>query len=259
MKPSRDDLNGHRDAALRRAADLQKSLLARRCPGCDCLDICVLYEPADRIGGDFYDILPIGADHRCIILGDACGHETPAGIVMALMLGFVWGAAREGAGPVEIIRSLNTFLVDHQERCGIPDLLTTLFLGILDVRTLAMRYVNAGHPAPILRRAAGECSLIDPTGVMLGVDPLADWAERSVTLNAGDRLFLVTDGLTDAPLRDGRRLEISGLLELVKRNADAAPESLFEHLHSLLAPAETSMRDDRTLAVLTFHGHRTSR
>ncbi|MEQ9616653.1 MAG: PP2C family protein-serine/threonine phosphatase [Phycisphaerales bacterium] len=214
----------------------------------------MLYEPAGGIGGDFYDILPIGPDYRCILIGDASGHEVPSGIVMAVILGFIWGAVREGSSPAEIVRSLNTFLIDHQERAGTPDLLATLFLGFLDTRNLTMCCINAGHPPPILQRAAGGSSLIDPSGLMLGVDPHAAWVEHKFAFDAGDRLFLATDGLTDAILRTGGRLEAAGLLESVTRDAGASADVMLEHIRELLAETKPSERDDWTAVVLTFHG-----
>lgn len=242
---------------LEHAAQLQKSLLARRCPECDCLEVAAHYEAAEQVAGDFYDILPLGGSTRCIMVGDTCGHQVSSGLVMALVVGFVWGRAEKLSSPAGLIRALNGFLIEHAERVGTLELLTTLFLGMLDTRTLRLRFANAGHPPPIVQKRATTRTELTPLGgILLGVDPSAEWVEHELLFEPGDRLILYTDGILDD--RDGRGFgpwpeqlramiagyAASGTAALI-RAVSASPKGVKE-----AGPP----RDDRTLVVLTFHG-----
>src|SRR5207245_1618397 len=146
----------------------------------------------------------------------------------------------------------------------------TLFLGILDPRHRELRYVNAGHESPFLLRRAGSLERLEATGRPIGLMPGGGYSERRVPIEAGDRLFLYTDGLVDAENAAGDTFGVARLEELLAReraadlpSASRTPSGPADQ-KALLARVEqayldfrgkTEAADDATLLILRVGDH----
>lgn len=240
------------------AARFQSSLLARECPQCsDTACVSALYQPAMGTGGDFYDIIPAGTEQRWFLIGDVCGRGTQSAMLMSLVLGYLWGAARSPAEPAEVARSLNEFLLIHKKRIPDAEMVTTLFLGLLDLPTLTMRFVNAGHPMPMVQKhAARSTAIFGEPGVILGLEEQADWVQQEIAFEPGDRLVLYTDGILAAHTVAGETLGPEGLVQVLDASIAENDATVLTRLSARLAkPGEFGIPDDdRTIMLTSFLG-----
>jgi serine phosphatase RsbU (regulator of sigma subunit) len=150
--------------------------------------------PANTVGGDYFDVIELGEGRVALVVGDVAGKGMPAALLMAMLQGSLRTLLSAGLRGPELLAKLNTHLC-----ANIPsNRLITLFYGELDPARGALRWVNAGHNFPFLLRGDGGLARLDASGMALGVAPEAAFEERESALGAGDRLFLFTDGVTEA-------------------------------------------------------------
>ena len=198
---------------LRRTAEvLQRSLLTPL-PQPASLHLVGRYLPAavgTEVGGDWYDafLQPDGA--TVLVIGDIVGHDIAAAAAMGQVRNLLRGTAYDrGDGPAELMLRLDGLIAG----LGI-DTLATLLIGRLEQDVgqrergeRTFRWSNAGHAPPMMRRPGGEVETLDrETDLLLGLETAASRHEHSVTMRAGDTLFLYTDGLIerrDRSLTDG--------------------------------------------------------
>jgi serine phosphatase RsbU (regulator of sigma subunit) len=150
--------------------------------------------PANTVGGDYHDIIELGAGRIGVVTGDVAGKGIPAALLMALLQGSLRTLITAGFRGPELVRKLNEYLFDN-----IPtNRLVTLFYGELEPTTGALWYVNAGHNAPFLLQNASVKERLPATSVVLGVLRDAAFEEKETRLEPGDRLLLFTDGVSEA-------------------------------------------------------------
>jgi sigma-B regulation protein RsbU (phosphoserine phosphatase) len=150
--------------------------------------------PANTVGGDYFDIVDLGAGRIGVALGDVAGKGMPAALLMALLQGSLRTLVTAGLRGGDLMEALNAHLHAHLPR----NRLVTLFYGELDAAGGELSYVNGGHNPPFLIRAAGGFERLEPTAVALGVLAVQRCTPVLAHLDPGDRLFLYTDGVTEA-------------------------------------------------------------
>lgn len=204
-------------------------------------------EPARETSGDFYDFIDLDEHQLGIVVADVTGKSIAAALMMALARGTLRSAARRHSSPAAVLADANEALCrDHSARQ-----LITVFYGVLDLRTLDLRFANAGHPYPFLRRD-DTLDELELGGLPLGARADARYAERSLRLLAGDQLFLLSDGLIEE--RNATR-EMFGYERLiaVMQSADRhSPQRAIEDLWNAVATfrGATEQDDDITLLVV---------
>jgi phosphoserine phosphatase RsbU/P len=160
----------------------------------DGVAIRAAMRPANTVGGDYFDIIDLGPGRIAAVIGDVAGKGMPAALLMALLQGSLRTLITAGFRGPELISKLNDHLF-----ANIPsNRLITLFYGELDMATGLLRYVNAGHNPPYRLAVDGATERLTATGMALGIVPSADFEAREAQLDAGDRVFLFTDGVTEA-------------------------------------------------------------
>jgi serine phosphatase RsbU (regulator of sigma subunit) len=194
------------DGVAQRAADrhaareridaqrIQRALLpspSLEFPGCA---VAARWLPAETVGGDCYDTVPLEDGRVAITIADVAGKGLPAALVMAHLQASVRGYARGNATPAQVASDLNTSLCRNR---GISRIVT-FFAGFLDASTRELTYCNAGHNPPLVLRAGGRVERLHEGGLVLGALPRIDYRNGAVVLNAGDRLVLFTDGVTES-------------------------------------------------------------
>jgi serine phosphatase RsbU (regulator of sigma subunit) len=149
--------------------------------------------PAEGVGGDFYDLVPLADGRIGVLIGDVAGKGATAAIVMALVRPILRAEAATGATPAEVLRRAN-----EQITAIMPAgcFLTTLY-AVLNPMSGVLRVANAGHNQPYVRTQSGV-ERIDATGFPLGLMDDVIYEEQSLILKQGDTLLLTTDGITDA-------------------------------------------------------------
>jgi serine phosphatase RsbU (regulator of sigma subunit) len=160
----------------------------------DGLSVRAAMRPANTVGGDYFDLVPLEEGRLGVVIGDVAGKGMPAALLMALLQGSLRTLVTAGLRGGELMEKLNAHLCVH-----IPsNRLVTLFYGELDVSRGVLSYVNGGHNAPLLVPREGALARLSATGMALGIIPEARYAPMQAELGPGDRLLLYTDGITEA-------------------------------------------------------------
>jgi serine phosphatase RsbU (regulator of sigma subunit) len=160
----------------------------------DGVQVRVAMRPANTVGGDYFDVIELGGGPVAVVVGDVAGKGMPAALLMALLQGSLRTLITAGFRGSELLAKLNAHLY-----ANIPsNRLITLFYGELDPAAGTLSYVNSGHNAPFLLRRGGAVERLDATAMALGVVGSTAFDERKLRLEEGERLFLYTDGVTEA-------------------------------------------------------------
>ena len=150
--------------------------------------------PANTVGGDYFDVIDLGEGRVAVAVADVAGKGMPAALLMALLQGSLRTLITAGFRGADLIGKLNAHL-----HANIPaNRLVTLFYCEVDAASGRIRYVNAGHNAPFLLRRGAACRGLPATDVALGIVPGAVFNEAEAALDPGDRLFVYTDGVSEA-------------------------------------------------------------
>lgn len=180
-----------------RARGIQEQLLPKevKIPG---LRFAHLYQPAEDVAGDYYDmiLLPGGACLVCI--ADVTGHGVSAALSAAMLKAYLQDASEHHSNPGEILRFLNYRLAVVSQ----TDNFATMCIAEVDSDRKRLRYASAGHESGFLLGRSGRVTELPSTGIVLGIIEDADWKTETLALGAGDRLLLATDGVTEAMNRE---------------------------------------------------------
>jgi sigma-B regulation protein RsbU (phosphoserine phosphatase) len=207
---------------------------------------------SSEVGGDYYDYYKVGGYHSVLLIGDVSGHGVAAGTMVSAAKAGLYPLVTEGlTRPAEILRSLNETMVAtaHQS------LLMTMGCLSLDSRNGRLRFANAGHVLPYLkRRGEREWKMIESGGSPLGKSLDADYlsVEQELQLGIGDRLFLFTDGLVEQESPRGQPFGFDRLESLLAENAEAEPHVLQDKILATLRVhcGREHFDDDVTMAVV---------
>ncbi len=214
------------------------------------------YFPAEqslKIGGDFYDVLTLDDTgmRYGLVIGDVAGHGVEAAAQMALVTTTLRAYAASGdAGPGVVMSRLGR-AIDGQ-----LDSFVSLVYGVYDASQKSLTYANAGHEPPILIRVGCVPQALNPTGPILGLgigDTGADYQEVTISLEKGDLLVMLTDGLTEVKAITGQMLDWEGMVALVARRSaqtsdvEAIADTLLSDARAFAA--EGKLTDDVALLV----------
>ena len=147
------------------AREIQLAMLPRGTYTAGDLDICGVTRPANTVGGDFYDVLPLPDGRIIVTLGDVAGKGSPAALLMALLLAVLRTLVDEGMEAPALMRRLNAQICRHSPASRF----ITLFYAVYTPSTGSLTYVNAGQNPPLLRRRDGRFERLGGTGVALGM------------------------------------------------------------------------------------------
>jgi serine phosphatase RsbU (regulator of sigma subunit) len=250
---------GSRDGAdlqeVKLAGEVQELLLPKGSPACSWCCMAARSRMANVLGGDFYDFIELDDGCQVLLVGDVTGHGLHASVVMALVYGFIHRAVREVCSPYEVVYALNRCLRQFAQRSEKLDhfFSTTLFFGIIDPQSKSMSYVNAGHPAGLVKRQ-GELLRLPATSHPVGYFEKAEFQVDSFQFADHDRLLLYTDGVIDSSNPQGEMYGVERLDEAVlKLEGDHVTflDSLFDEVHHYLNGQP--IFDDCTAIVIDFH------
>jgi serine phosphatase RsbU (regulator of sigma subunit) len=245
------------DRELELARQVQQSVLPRvfpQVPGCA---FAARNRPARQVGGDFYDVIALDADHVGLVIGDVSGKGMPAALYMALTRSLLLAQVRretsaglfEARSPRDVLTSVHQLL----RQLGEPGMFVTVFYGVVDARARHLTYARAGHDRPLLLRG-GCVQALAGEGTVLGFPDLDDLrlSEERIDLMPGDRLVLYTDGLTDSLGPDGKAYGITRLTSLLQSYEDLPPSQLCRQAFAKLANYQGADEqfDDMTILVI---------
>jgi sigma-B regulation protein RsbU (phosphoserine phosphatase) len=219
-------------------------------------DIFALLDPAREVGGDFYDFFFLDETHFCFVVGDVSGKGIPAALFMAVTRTFVKAIAKNASAPGEILARLNDALAEQNESC----MFVTLFCAVADLSTGECAFANGGHNLPLLlRRGMAPERLPRLAGCLLGAMEGRHFEEGHLCFGRGDRLFLYTDGVSEAMNEAGAFYSEARLEAELARCA--AADDRFANVRSLAMEIRTTVdrfaagaeqADDVTILVFEF-------
>jgi serine phosphatase RsbU (regulator of sigma subunit) len=189
-----------RDQAIRRemvvAHEVQRGFLPFASPRIPAYDFFEFYEPANQLGGDYYDYVELPGGRLAVVVADVSGKGISAALLMAKLSAETRFCLASESSPAAAIGRLNRAFCD----IGWEDRFVTLVLAVLDPQRHEVTIVNAGHLPPLLRHGSGAVeSLADAeTCLPLGVDRGVEYAQCVHPLAPGDSIVLYTDGITEA-------------------------------------------------------------
>jgi PAS domain S-box-containing protein len=230
------------------AETLQRSLLPESLPQLPGLEVAARYRPAAteaEVGGDWYDVIPIPGGAAGLVMGDVAGKGLDAASMVGGLRSALRAYALEGHEPAKVVDQLNRLLWTEAE----DSQMATLLYLVVDPGQSVARWVNAGHPPPLLLPGDGEPRYLEgSSSVPLGVLPFPGYRELSAELRPGGTILLYTDGLVERPgshIADGL-----GRLASLVQGAPRDPEALLDHLLATLVPTAGTPDD---VALLALH------
>ncbi len=250
------------DRQLGMGAEIQAELLPNRCPLIEGVTVAARCRSAFEVGGDYYDFIPtqpqgsgpgLAAARWALVIGDVMGKGVPAGLLMALLRGLLRAEVLSGHAPDRILHDLNQLA---QEDLAHSHRFVTLFYSDFDPRTRLLRYANAGHHPPLIwRRGTGQVERLDVPGVVIGLQPGADYDTGQTLLEPGDVLLYFTDGVTEALGFRGERFEEHRLINQFQMvcHGDLGAQEILDLLFARLdrfVGADRQLDDDASLMVL---------
>jgi sigma-B regulation protein RsbU (phosphoserine phosphatase) len=178
---------------LRAANEIQTHLLPLEIPRIKGFEVACAWQPAQSVGGDYFDVLAVSPGQIGICLADVSGKGMSAALLMANLQALVRAFAPGVTGPGALCLKVNESLCASVA----PGKFVTFFYGVIDSNTLMLRFENAGHGQPIVLREDMTILLTEGSTV-LGLFPNVQYEERRFLLRSGDCLLLTTDGITEA-------------------------------------------------------------
>lgn len=193
------------------AREIQQAMLPRAAYQAPGIEAFGMTRPANTVGGDFYDIVPLSDGRVLLALGDVAGKGSPAALLMALLLAMMRTLIDEGFDGAALMNRLNAQVSKHAP----PSRFVTLFIATLDPVTGHLSYVNAGQNPPLLRRAGGAYERLRDGGIALGMFEHATYTTGRAELRQGDVIVMYSDGVTEAEDAGGRPFDETGLQHVV--------------------------------------------
>lgn len=185
------------------------------------LDIYATMNPAREVGGDFYDFFLVDSTHLAMVMADVSGKGVPAALFMVIAKTLIKNRAQLGEEPKEVLEKVNTQLCETNE----ADMFVTVWLGIYEIPTGRLSYANAGHECPALMRAGKDYELLRESHdfVVGGMEGMT-YTGHEITLQAGDKLFLYTDGVPEATNGAEELFGEERMLEALNRCRELSPK-----------------------------------
>ena len=242
------------EEVFEQARRIQASILPKRIPTYGAFDLWGQTVPMEKVGGDFYDFIPITDKILGLAIADVSGHGLPAALqVRDVYMGLRMGLARD----FKIVRTMER-LNQIIHKSALTSRFVSLFYGELEPNGVFI-YVNAGHPPPFHLSAKGEVRFLSEGGAVLGPILDATYERGFVRLEPGDMVVMYTDGLIEATAAEepGDPDQEYGVDRLVALARTLAGRPARDVAQAMLADVEAFCadqppQDDRTVLVVTY-------
>ena len=204
--------------------------------------------PANTVGGDFYDILPLDDGRVVIAVGDVAGKGSPAALLMALLLAMMRTLVDEKLEPAELVTRLNVQVSRHAPASRF----ITLFYAVYEPVSGVLTYVNAGHTQPLLLRSHGSVERLTEGGIALGMFEHSRYRTGSAAIQPNEVVAVYSDGITEAEDPKGRPFDEQGLENVLKSNRALEIAEMGSTVMRAVEAYSADMRlsDDLTILLL---------
>jgi serine phosphatase RsbU (regulator of sigma subunit) len=248
IQQQRDDLL--QDVEL--AAQVQRMFLPTGKPAIAGLEIAGMMQPAEGVGGDYYNYIPIDAYTIQTVIADVSGKGVPAALLMSATAAAMRLGASHERNMLEQVERLNKGILSVSD----AERYVTLLIAEIDTRKRRIHYVNCGHnPAILFRAKTGTLTRMNSSCPPIGLSPEEVCELASADLMAGDVVVFYTDGVTEAENRLGEEFGLERLSAVVRRGSSLSAEELTMDIYNSAANFcnEVGFHDDVTILVVKCH------
>lgn len=264
LETSRQEIaarNREMEKDLLMARELQTALLpsARTVPKANgpALDIVHRFHPAGGVSGDFFHIIELGNQSAGILVCDVMGHGVRSALITAMIGAFLEELKPMAGNPAQFLTRLNRDLTGILRQTGSLIFVTAAYVAI-DVPLRQLRYAQAGHPSPLLTNGAlgatrpMMCSE-EAAGPALGLMEDFEYIATETAINPGDRVLIYTDGVTEAPARNGEEFGVERLTSHLDQNKFQTLKTVLDTLvKEITSFAGTILPDDVCIVGIEF-------
>jgi serine phosphatase RsbU (regulator of sigma subunit) len=227
------------------AHKVQSMLLPRSMPDSPYFEFSARYTLANRVGGDYYDFIPIEGGRTALVIADVSGHDIASALVMAMGRNLIRTMLERHDSPSEVLARTSSVLRKDTHAARY----ITMFLAIMDPRDMSMVYSNAGHNYPLYLSETGKTFVnLEAGGFPLGLVDDFEYMEGTLELHTGDLLTLYTDGLIEAQAPNGEMYAVERLQQSVLENRHQPCEYIASQIYSQVTSfaGSTQLQDDLT-------------
>ena len=239
------------DKELEYAKQIQLSALPTNFPKDEAYSIYAQMIAAKEVGGDFYDFYKLSDTTVAFLAADVSGKGIPAAMFMMTAKTIIKDLAESGMAVNDIFTKANEKLCENNE----SGMFVTAWMGILDLTTGSVQFANAGHNPPLIKRADGTFEYLKTRAgfVLAGMEGVR-YRAGELTLNPGDRLFLYTDGVTEATNTDNKLYGEERLANFMNQNASMEATKLLPALKANIDEfvGEAPQFDDITMLMFDY-------
>lgn len=216
-------------------------------------DIYALMDTAKEVGGDFYDFYLLTEDTLGFLIADVSGKGIPAAMSMMQAKTLISSLVGSGIAVDEVFTRANNILCENNE----ANMFITVWMGVLNLKTGLLTFVNAGHNPPLLRRKNGAFQYLkSPADFVLAGWEDFQYCKHEVQLQSGDQLYLYTDGVSEAQKEDEDLFGEERLLEVLNAVDSSDPKVICERAKEAVDRfmGDAPQFDDITMLSLTYKG-----
>jgi phosphoserine phosphatase RsbU/P len=230
------------------ARDIQQAMLPSGVYSAPGVETFGTSRPANTVGGDFYDILPLEDGRLVVAVGDVAGKGSPAALLMALLLAILRTLVDEKLEPAELITRLNVQVCRHAPSSRF----ITLFYGVYQPLTGELTYVSAGHMPPLILRRDGHVDRLADGGIALGMFEHSTYTTGRAVIQPDELVAVYSDGITEAENPAGTPFDEIGLETALKNNGTRSLSAIGAAVEHAVEQHTDARRfsDDLTILLL---------
>ena len=238
------------ESELAIAHTIQASALPTDFPQNESFELLASMTPAREVGGDFYDFFPINENRFAFVMADVSGKGITAALYMMAAKTAIKNMLQAGYPLQKAITKANKTLCDNHVR----GMFVTAFIGILDLTSGKVEYINAGHCPPLHKTQKGYAYVVVVKNLVLGITPNYKYEAGQFTLKKNDRIFLYTDGVTEAQTKEEKLFGAERLQKALNEKTLSLSDTLTcVHRNIQYFVKDAPQSDDITMMILEFH------
>jgi sigma-B regulation protein RsbU (phosphoserine phosphatase) len=232
------------------ARGIQQGLLITDFPCKPYCDVSSSMSAAKEVGGDFYDCFVVGDDHLAVVIADVSGKGLPASLFMATSMALIRSNVQAGGDLDKAMEKANRELSANNSM----KYFVTVWIGVINLRTGDVTYVNAGHNPPFIRKGGKYEMLRSQPDFVFGRKKRMSYNRHHLHLDVGDGIFLYTDGVTEAARTDGDMFKEDRLEKSLSSVADAGPAETIAKVKSDVSDfvGSADQSDDMTMVSIVY-------
>ncbi len=215
-------------------------------------DLYATMRPAREVGGDFYDFFMIDEDHLALVMADVSGKGVPGALFMMVSKVILKNNAMAGKSVGEILAMTNDLICANNQM----EMFVTVWMGILEISTGKIKAANAGHEYPAVMKDGCFRLCKDKHSFVIGGLADSRYREYELQMEKGDKLFLYTDGVTEATSEKGELFGTERMIDALNAYADLTPREILNGIRDTVDAfvGDAEPFDDMTMLCFTYRG-----